>query len=287
MEEKKFKTIDEQLEILKSRGLIIEDESIAKEFLLYNNYYRVSGYSLTLRKNDIFYESTTFQNIIDIYNFDHEFRHIILKYIEKIEVKFKSIYAYEFAKLYGSTGYLDKSNFTNEEKHQKIITKSNDLRNKLINDEKYLQYFINRDMPLWAYVDLFTIADISILYSISLNEIKKNVINNFTSYKSSQTIEKHIHSMTIIRNLCAHGMRIYNRIFHQKPSLNKEEKKLLIQKNNKIIDNKFYGFIIIMKKLLSKFDFQSMKNSIIELTEKYPFVKMTYYGFRDDWKEIL
>ena len=95
MEEKKFKTIDEQLEILKSRGLIIEDESVAKEFLLYNNYYRVSGYSLTLRKNDIFYESTTFQNIIDIYNFDHEFRHIILKYIENIEVKFKSIYAYE------------------------------------------------------------------------------------------------------------------------------------------------------------------------------------------------
>lgn len=126
MEEKEFKTINEQLKILKSRGLIIEDKSIAKEFLLYNNYYRISGYSLTLRKNDIFYESTTFQNIIDIYNFDHEFRHIILKYIEKIEVKFKSIYAYEFAKLYGSTGYLDKSNFTNEEKYQKIITKSND-----------------------------------------------------------------------------------------------------------------------------------------------------------------
>ena len=93
--------------------------------------------------------------------------------------------------------------------------------------------------------------------------------------------------MTIIRNLCAHGRRIYNRIFHQKPSLNKEEKKLLIQKDNKIIDNKFYGFIIIMKKLLSEFDFQSMKHSIIELTEKYPFVKMSYYGFREDWIEKL
>ena len=63
MEDKEFKTIDEQLEILKSRGLIVEDESIAKEFLLYNNYYRISGYSLTLRENDIFHESTTFKNI--------------------------------------------------------------------------------------------------------------------------------------------------------------------------------------------------------------------------------
>ena len=287
MEEKEFKTINEQLKILKSRGLIIEDESIAKEFLLYNNYYRISGYSLTLRKNDIFYESTTFQNIIDIYNFDHEFRHIILKYIEKIEVKFKSIYAYEFAKLYGSTGYLDKSNFTNEEKYQKIITKSNDLKNKLINEEKYIKHFEDKNMPLWAYIDLFTISDISNLYSISLKEIKKNVVDCFKSYKTSQILGKHVHSMTIIRNLCAHGRRIYNRIFHQKPSLNKEEKKLLIQKDNKIIDNKFYGFIIIMKKLLSEFDFQSMKHSIIELTEKYPFVKMSYYGFREDWIEKL
>ncbi len=74
MSTKDFKTIDEQLEILRSRGLIIDDENIAKDFLLYNNYYRISGYSLTLRKNNIFSKSASFQNIIDIYNFDHELR---------------------------------------------------------------------------------------------------------------------------------------------------------------------------------------------------------------------
>lgn len=289
MEDKEFKTIDEQLEILKSRGLIVKDESIAKEFLLYNNYYRISGYSLTLRENDIFHESTTFKNIIDIYNFDYEFRHIVLKYIEKIEIKFKSIYAYEFTKLYGATAYLNISNFTNEEIYKKIINKSNDLKNKLINDEKYLQHFINRDMPLWAYVDLFTIADISILYSISLKEVQKNIANNFKLYanKAPQILKKFMHSMTIIRNLCAHGCRIYDRVFHQKPSLNKKEKSLLIQNNNGELDNThFYGFLMIMKKLLSELDFQSMKSNIIELTKKYT-IKMIYYGFREDWIEKL
>ena len=72
MADKDFKTIDEQIEILRSRGLTIEDEAEAKDFLLRNNYYRVSGYSLTLRKNDVFAKSATFQNIEDIYNFDHE-----------------------------------------------------------------------------------------------------------------------------------------------------------------------------------------------------------------------
>jgi abortive infection bacteriophage resistance protein len=75
---KGFKTLDEQIAILDSRGLKIPDKSAAKEFLLRNNYYRVSGYSLTLRDHDVFFESATFQNIIDIYECDHEMRHILL-----------------------------------------------------------------------------------------------------------------------------------------------------------------------------------------------------------------
>ena len=37
--EKLFKTIDEQLDILKEKGLIIEDESLAREILLRENYF--------------------------------------------------------------------------------------------------------------------------------------------------------------------------------------------------------------------------------------------------------
>ena len=47
MSDKEFKTLDEQIAILKSRGLKISDEEQAISFLRRNNYYRVSGYSLT------------------------------------------------------------------------------------------------------------------------------------------------------------------------------------------------------------------------------------------------
>ena len=97
MADKDFKTIDEQIEILRSRGLTIEDETEAKDFLLRNNYYRVSGYSLTLRKNDVFAKSATFQNIE----------------------------AYEFTKVYGPLGYLDAGNFSNQAKHKEIFDKAN------------------------------------------------------------------------------------------------------------------------------------------------------------------
>ncbi len=290
---KDFKTIDEQIEILRSRGLTITDETKAKDFLLHNNYYRISGYSLTLRKNDIFFKSATFQNIVDIYNFDHELRHIILQYIEIIEVQMKSIYAYQFTKIHGATGYLDNSFFTNAIKHKEITDKADQQKKQRLPHEAYLKHFVNdlhQDIPLWAYVDLLTISDISFLYSISEQSIRDSVAQVFglTMKKGAVILGSYMHSMTIIRNLCAHGSRLYNRLFEQKPSLNKGEKALLIKNSNGEIDNAhFYGFILIMRRLLSADKFNEMKQSIIALTKKYPFVRMDYYGFRNDWQTKL
>ena len=293
MADKEFKTTKEQLDILRERGLTITDESKAKDFLLRNNYYRISGYSLTLRKNDVFSKSATFQNIVDIYNFDHELRHIILKYLEVIEVHVKSVYVYEFTRVHGPTGYLDDAFFTNKDKHKEILDKANQQKNQRLPHEAYLKHFVNnlqQDIPLWAFVDLFTISDISFLYSISEQAIKDAVAQTFglTMSRGSAILGGYMHSMTIIRNLCAHGSRIYNRLFEQKPSLNKKEKSLLIKNKNGEIDNAhFYGFVLIMKRLLPTDIFNEMKSDIGALTKKYSFVRMKYYGFRDDWQQML
>lgn len=293
MADKDFKTIEEQIAILQSRGLKIEDEEKARLFLLHNNYYRVSGYSLTLRKNDVFSKSATFQNIIDIYNFDHEFRHILLTYIEIIEVTLKSIYSYEFTKAHGATGYLVVSYFTDSIKHKEIMDNAETQKKKRLQHEAYLKHFVidlKQDIPLWAAVDLMTIADISFLYKISEQSIKDQVAQSFGLVLSNgaKLLEKFMHSMTIIRNLCAHGSRLYNRLFEQKPSLNKSELALLSTCQDGEIDNDhLYGFILIMRRLLQPEDFSAMKSAIVELTDKYTFVHMRYYGFRNDWKTVL
>lgn len=293
MTDKNFKTIDEQIEILRSRGLTIEDEKDAKVFLLQNNYYRISGYSLTLRKNDVFVNSATFQNIKDIYHFDQEFRHIILRHIETIEVQIKSIYCYEFTKLHGPLGYLNPSYFSNQTKHKEIINKANQLKKQRLPHEAYLKHYINdlhQQIPLWAFVDLLTISDISFLYAISEQSLKETIAHHFmlTMNRGPKILGQYLHSMTIIRNLCAHGSRIYNRLFEQKPSLNKKEQKLLIHREDGTIDNAhFFGFFLIMKRLLPNNDFIEMKNSIMKLSQKYPFVRLDYYGFPKNWNANL
>lgn len=291
--DKSFKTLDEQLDILKSRGLHINDEISAKNFLLNNNYYRVSGYSLTLRKNDQFFDNVSFEDIVDIYEFDHELRHILLKYIEVIEVNFKSIYAYEFSKVYGPDGYLNSSHFTDNQKYNNILQKSEHQKETSLPHEAYLKHFIqelHQNIPLWAYVDLFTIANISMLYAITDESIKDTIAKDYglAMSNNSRILGKFMHSMTILRNLCAHGSRLFNRLFEQRPSLNRRERALLRCNPDGSVDNShLFGFILIMKRLLDDEEYQALKKELISLTNRISFVKMRYYGFPDNWKEVI
>ena len=106
--------------------------------------------------------------------------------------------------------------------------------------------------------------------------------------RGDELLGRFMHSMTIIRNLCAYGSRLYNRLFEQKPWLNKQEKQLLMVQEDGLMDNAhLYGFIMIMKRLLDPSVFVLMKSEIACLSQKYPFVNMHHYGFRNDWQSAL
>ena len=79
-ETKSFCTYEQQLQILKRRGLSIADDALALQWLREKNYYRLSAYSLTLRHKspstgeDEFLKDSSFSTIIDLYQFDEQFR---------------------------------------------------------------------------------------------------------------------------------------------------------------------------------------------------------------------
>lgn len=158
--------------------------------------------------------------------------------------------------------------------------------------EAYLKHFVEdlkQDIPLWAYVDLLTISDISFLYKITEQEVQDAVaISLGLKVRGSDILKRIMHSMTIIRNLCAHGSRIYNRLFEQKPWLNKRELGLLVKNEDGTVDNShLFGFVLLMRRLLKPEEFDSLKSGISALTHKYRFVSMRYYGFPDNWEMVL
>ena len=89
-------TIEQQIDLLVSRGLTIPDRDKALHYLNYIGYHRLSGYFLTFQQNapgvesHSFKKGVTFKDILDIYIFDRELRLLVMDAIERIEVAFRA-----------------------------------------------------------------------------------------------------------------------------------------------------------------------------------------------------
>ena len=101
--QKIFKTLDEQIEILKFKGLTINNIEYAREVLLRENYFFLNGYRHVFMKDDDkkFIEGTTFEELYSLFLFDREFRNILFKNLLIIENNMKYIISYQLSKKYG------------------------------------------------------------------------------------------------------------------------------------------------------------------------------------------
>lgn len=283
MSKKPYLTIKQQIQLLEDRGVIIDDYKNTEDFLYRNNYYMVNGYTLTLRSNNHFYD-VKFTNIISIYRLDAKIRIILLKYLLNVETTIKSVYAHEFAKEYSPTAYLKDDVFTSKRKYAELTKKSESLRSKQIKSEMYIKHYndINQDMPIWAYVGVLTFSDISKLYRISQYNLQKTICDYFHVFRPNILVN-HLHSLSILRNICAHGGRLYNRAFTHKPNLSKKEKQLLIINDDKLVNNRLCSYLICFKNLLKKNEFKELIDEIKDAVFSYPDVDISYYGLKDSW----
>lgn len=83
--------VEEQIENLKSLGLVIEDEDSAKAFLNDVSYFRfVKAYSLGLKpKNGKYQDGTTFHMLKELYLFNSNFRQLLFPLIERVEINLR------------------------------------------------------------------------------------------------------------------------------------------------------------------------------------------------------
>ena len=96
-----FKNLDEQIDILKSRNLVIEDEEKAKNILLKENYFFINGYRhmfLEPNNNKKFIDGTTFDELYSTFIFDRNMRNIMFKHLLVVENNMKSVISYQLSK---------------------------------------------------------------------------------------------------------------------------------------------------------------------------------------------
>jgi abortive infection bacteriophage resistance protein len=219
MRVKQFKTIDEQIEILKHKGLIINDHEYAKEVLLRENYFFLSGYRhlfLKSQKDRMFIPGTQFKELYAMFNFDRQIRNIFFKNILIVENNAKSIFSYQLSKKYGikEKDYLNPVNY---ERSSDKARQVNDLLKKIkrqirINGGQHsatMHYTTNYGyVPFWVVVKVLSFGLISELFTIMKKDDQRDVAEVFGV--PVEALLTYFPILANFRNLCAHEDIMYD-----------------------------------------------------------------------------
>ena len=274
MAAKVFKTIEEQLDILKSKNLTIEDYDKAKTILLRENYFFLNGYRspFLVTGSKRFIDGATFEELHALFTFDRYFRNIIFKNILIVENNYKSIFSYVLSRKYGykEKDYLNPDNFDrNREKARQI----NDLIRKVkrqirINGYQHsaTSHYINNYgyIPLWVGVKVLSFGLMGELFSILKQEDKEEIASYYDNV-GPEDLEDYLSILSNYRNLCAHEDILYNHItqksindskIHQDLGIPKVDDEYIYGKND------IFALIIILKRVLTFSDFKMMMNEI-------------------------
>ncbi len=272
--EKIFKTLDEQISILRGKNLIIDDEEYVKNILLRENYFFINGYRYLFYKSNkekTFIKGTNFREIYALFYFDRQLRNILFKNILILENNIKSIISYELSRKYGfkEKKYLNPSNFTTDPKRTRQV---NDLVKKIkrqiiVNGKEHTatkHYKSNYGyIPLWVVVKVLSFGIVGELYTILKLEDQEKIASLFNV--DVESLLAYLPIIANYRNLCAHEDICYEHKTQKEIPLTKYHELLHIPKmNGEYIYgiNDLFALIIILKRLLRKDNFHDMLNEI-------------------------
>jgi abortive infection bacteriophage resistance protein len=278
-------TIEEQIKNLKEIGLIVADEEYAKKILNDISYFRlIKAYSLGFKgKNSNYNSDVTFEQIVELYLFNANFRQITFAQIEKIEINCRCRISNYFAETYGVLGYADSNNFADSEYHKIFLA---DIEEEIIRNSKapfvrnFRENYEGGQLPIYALVEVFSFGTLSKFFKNMKNPDKKAVAKTFGI--GYTYLESWLESISYVRNICAHYGRLYNAKLSKTPLLYKEYSEAGIG------NNRMFGILLCMKHILKNDSHWNLYVQDIEtLIDKYEKVDIQTMGFPKNWKELL
>ncbi len=274
MKEKVFKTLEEQIEILKNKNLQIDDIGYAEKILLRENYFFLMGYRHLFMQKDnrrLFIDNAEFREIYALFSFDRQLRNIIFKNILIIENNAKSIFSYVLSQKHGykEKEYLKPSSYNYSPEKSKQV---NDLLRKIkrqinVNGRQHeatKHYLDNYGyIPLWVVVKVLSFGVTSELYTIMKRADQEEIADKFQI--SVENLIAFLPILSNYRNLCAHEDILYD---HKTQKVIPDNKYLEFLNIPRIDNEYIYGkgdvfsVVIIFKYLLYQDDFRMFMNEI-------------------------
>lgn len=290
------KTLEEQIDILKSRKLYIEDDADAMRVLERSNYYRLRGYYIHLQEKDSndFKLGVSFTSISALHDFDNELRILLLKLLLDIEVVARARIAYTVAHAWGPMGYRNISNYGSSCDPEKFAELMDRMDSDLANSrERFIKTYNDKyagQFPIWVAVEVLSFGDLSKLYHLLPTEQKKNIANAY-DYLDESLLTNWIQCAAMLRNLCAHNSRLYSRRIPTPIIIEKEKQAYISDVTNgtfSIKSQSLFSYLLAMRRISSSTIWNSFIRDFEALLQRYDcFVEPIRLGLPYQWKQFL
>ena len=220
---KPFSTYNEQLAILQTRGLTVSDREAAEAFLSFCNYYRFSGYLLAFEdERHVLFPNTSFENARRLYEFDRNLRCLVAEAIAEIEISVRTRIAHELKIFNDPFFHRNKRIFQPQRHidwdgwHAKVIEETRRSQELFVRhyEKKYVEF---PELPIWVLTELMSFGSLSKLYACLQPKYQKTASKFFGV--PHVVLVSWLHSLTNIRNLCAHHSRLWDRSLSVPPKV--------------------------------------------------------------------
>ena len=231
-------SMTEQLTLLKSRGLLVDNETAALDYLARIGYYRLSSYWYPLReidkeaslqqacpiRTDQFASNSHFEEVVKLYVFDKKLRLLALDALERIEMAVRVDVAHLLGKkdpcahenpacLHGNFAKKKITKGPNKDKtdHQIWLKKYDAMLHRARREPFIAHHKAKYDgrLPIWVAIEVWDFGLLSRLFD-GMQYADKNQIANKYGLADGATLAKWLRSLNFIRNVSAHHSRLWN-----------------------------------------------------------------------------
>ena len=270
-------TISEQIALLKERGMLIGDLSKTEEVLLDVGYYRLGFYWFPFEKSypckegrlHQFDEGTSFDNIVKLYYFDFNLRNLLMKFLNRIEINFRTFLTYSMSNEHhdSPTWFVDPNIVSAEyiQKFEKEVYNNKVKQNPIL--QRHHKVHINdKYAPAWKTIEFMTLGEVIHLYQSIKSINSQLVISKHFGLNNTKTFLSYLSVIRIVRNHCAHGNILYDIALFQ--SIRRGPAGIVHPKNYQRLAG-VIRVIYYMIGCVSRNRQADFKNELIDLFSKY------------------
>jgi len=286
-------TIPQQVEHLQQRGLHIPDTARAQLVLRRVGLYRLKGFLLPYKTPAGYVPGTSFADAERLMKLDGALRLHVLGAMQTVEVGVRQAIVQWMLERHGLRWYADPVHFHEPNgyfDHTEFLSKVTEEFSRM--PELFVGHYRERyDLdvppPIWMIAETMSLGGWSRLFAALRSQEDRDGIAGLLGVRAS-TFTSWLHALTVMRNVCAHQSRLYDRVFATMGVAdNKRVRRRLLEQSFDPRDTEARRLaprLYALHRLMQALDPEcAWTADLMGVVHGYSAAEVVRLGFRPDW----